>query len=258
MRAPHVGFDLLAGVAQVWVSQRPSSWKRPLSTCSSVCTIARPGAEFKLKTRAHRGGFAQFPMIGRYRFRMLTPDYTQAAFRAALQYSDYVRSGTPDQRDTWSRHHARVQLTGGQRALIGTFTREINILVSSGIWCGDCAAQVPMLDHIAVANPRLHLRLLDRDEHSDFAERIMICGGLRVPTVLFLNEDFEFLSLYGDKSLARMRARAAKLGGAYCDLPGMAVGQDEAAGTLADWVAQVEFAHLIARLSPKLRDRHGD
>jgi Thioredoxin len=189
---------------------------------------------------------------------MLTPDYTQAAFRAALQYEDYLRTGTPDQRDAWARQHGRVRLTDEQRALIASFTREINILVSSGIWCGDCAAQVPMLDHIGAASPRLHLRILDRDEHSDLAEQIKICGGLRVPTVLFLNEDFEFLSLHGDKSLARMRARAAKLEGAGCALPGAAPGADEAAATLADWVREVEFAHLIARLSPKLRQRHAD
>src|SRR4051812_38136564 len=141
---------------------------------------------------------------------MLSPDYTQAKFRAALQYNDYVGSGRPDQRDTWARQHERIRVTAEQRALIGTFTREINILVTSGIWCGDCSAQVPMLDHLAAANPRLHLGILDRDEHEDLSEQVMICGGLRVPTVLFLNEDFEFLALYGDKSLARMRARASR------------------------------------------------
>lgn len=189
---------------------------------------------------------------------MLAPDYTQRKFCAALQYSEYVSSGRPDQRDTWAAHHERVRLTDGQRALIGSFTREINVLVSSGIWCGDCAVQVPMLDHIAAANPRVHLRILDRDEHSDLAERIMICGGLRVPTVLFLNEDFEFLSVHGDKSLARMRARAARLENAHCDLPAAASAQDEMAATLDDWVRELELAHLIARLSPKLRQRHGD
>src|SRR5262245_61659878 len=189
---------------------------------------------------------------------MLALDYIQKRFRAALPYNEYVRTGTPDQGDTWERHHRSIQLTNAQRALITSFTREINILVSCGIWCGDCAAQVPMLDQIVAANHRLHLRILDRDEHPDLAEQVMICGGLRVPTVLFLNEDFEFLSLHGDKSLARMRARAAKLEGAACALPGAAAGTDEGAATLADWGAQFGFAHLIARLSPKLRERHGD
>jgi len=188
---------------------------------------------------------------------MLTPDYTQATFRAALQYTEYLSTGTPDQRDAWARQHGRIHLTSEQRTLIASFTREINILVSSGIWCGDCAAQVPMLDHIAAASPRLRLRIFDRDEHEDLAGQIKICGGLRVPTVLFLNEDFEYLSLYGDKSLSRMRARAAKLEN-VCPLPDAVPGEDEAAATLADWVREVEFAHLIARLSPKLRQRHMD
>ena len=189
---------------------------------------------------------------------MLAPDYIQAKFRAALQYNEYVAAGRPDQRDTWARHHARIRLGGDQLALLAAFTREINILVSSGIWCGDCAAQVPMLDHIAAANPRLRLRIVDRDEHLDLAERVMICGGLRVPTVLFLNEDFEFLAIHRDKSLSRMRARAARLEGAGCAVPGAPVEQDEVAATLTDWVREVELAPLIARLSSKLRERHGD
>jgi hypothetical protein len=86
----------------------------------------------------------------------------------------------------------------------------------------------------------------------------MICGGLRVPTVLFLSEDFEFISIHGDKSLSRLRAKAAKSLGASCPLPAAGVNTDETAATLADWVREFEFAHLVVRLSPKLRERHDD
>lgn len=116
-----------------------------------------------------------------------------------------------------------------------------------------------MLDHIQRASPRaISLRILDRDRNKDLAEPLSICGGLRVPTVVFLNEDFEFVGVMGDATISRYRAKAAKQLGASCPLPGADVPADEIAATLKDWVEQFERTHLLLRLSAKLRERHGD
>jgi thiol-disulfide isomerase/thioredoxin len=190
---------------------------------------------------------------------VISPDLLRHYFDSALAYLAYIATGSPHHQESWSLVHARVRLTTQQHALVSSFTRRVNVLTLSGMWCGDCAQQVPMLDHIARANPGvLHTRYLDRDQAKDLAERVRICGGLRVPTVLFMNEDFEFLSLYGDKSLNRLRAIARRSLGAACEVPGAPMEQDEAALTMQDWVEEFERAHLIARLSPRLRERHGD
>jgi thiol-disulfide isomerase/thioredoxin len=190
---------------------------------------------------------------------MLTSDLLRSTFQVALPYERYVLTGTPDQQKGWARVHESVALTSDQRAVLGGMTRRIHILVTSGMWCGDCAQQVPMLDHIARAsNNALQLALVDRDAHKQLADMVRICGGNRVPTVLFANEDFEFLGLYGDKSLARLRAIARRSVGASCVLPSASLDVNEAAATLADWVGECERAHLIARLSPRLRERHND
>lgn len=86
----------------------------------------------------------------------------------------------------------------------------------------------------------------------------MLCGGLRVPVVLILNEDFDVLSVEGDRSLARYRALAARQLGPACPLPGAPVPDDEVAATRQDWVDAFERAHLMARLSTKLRQRYAD
>ncbi len=190
---------------------------------------------------------------------MLDPAFLRATFDAALPYDAYVATGTPDQRASWAAFHARVLPTPAQRDLIASFTRRVHILVSSGTWCGDCVQQVPMLDHIARVNAEsLRLRIVDRDRHAELAEQIRICGGLRVPTVLFLNEDFEFVGLSGDQVLARFRAKARAKLGASCPLPGAPVPADEIAATFQGWLDEVERAHLLCRLSPKLRERHAD
>lgn len=190
---------------------------------------------------------------------MLNVDVLAAKFAAGLGYGAYVETGKPQHREAWAAAGERVRLTEAQWGLISSFTRRINILVLSGTWCGDCVAQCPMLAAIAAANPgRIDLRLLDRDEHVDLSERARICGGLRVPTAIYMNEDHEFVSLLGDRTLTRYRALAAKQLGASCPLPGAEVPAEEVAATLQDWVDETERVHLVLRLSPKLRQRHGD
>jgi thiol-disulfide isomerase/thioredoxin len=190
---------------------------------------------------------------------MLTPEFFRAKFEQGLPFEKYVAGGRPDQRANWGRHSGAVTLTQPQERMLQAFRREMRVLVTSGLWCGDCAVQVPMLARIAAANPVIQLRILDRDEHSDLAERIRICGGLRVPTAVFLNEDFEFMSILGDKTLTRLRSQAARAGaGAFCELPSAGAPMDMVGGTVADWLLEFERVQLMLLLSPKLRDRHGD
>ena len=128
----------------------------------------------------------------------------------------------------------------------------------SGIWCGDCVQQGPLLERIAEANPLLELRFCDRDEHAELAEALQINAGLRVPVVVFMAEDYEPVSIYGDRTLCRYRALAAKQLGPSCPLPGAPVDDDELAATLQDWLDEFERVHLVLRLSGRLREKHGD
>ncbi len=73
-----------------------------------------------------------------------------------------------------------------------------------------------------------------------------------------MNEDFDFLALVCDRTLSRYRAMAQRNLGASCPLPGAPVDGRELAQTRRDWVDEFERAHLICRLSTKLRARHED
>jgi thiol-disulfide isomerase/thioredoxin len=198
---------------------------------------------------------------------MLPPHLFASKFAAALPYLAYIETAKPNERANWDAFHARVHLTEAQRTLIRGFQRRINVLVLSGTWCGDCVQQCPMLDHIAGVHPApvnsadapgIDLRFLDRDQHRDLADPLMICGGLRVPTVIFLNEEFEFLGILADRTLSRYRALAAKYLGPSCPLPGAPVPTDEIDATLQDWINEFERISLLLRLSPKLRQKHAD
>ena len=46
----------------------------------------------------------------------------------------------------------------------------MRVLCISGIWCGDCVQQGPLLERIAQANKCIDLRWIDRDQHADFTK----------------------------------------------------------------------------------------
>jgi len=190
---------------------------------------------------------------------MLSTEVLKRAFDSGLEYRGYVDAGKPAEVENWSAFAARVRLSTPQRHLLSGFTRAMPVLCLSGTWCGDCVQQVPMFDEIQrAAGGKVRVRYLERDAHKDIAEALKICGGQRVPVVVFMNEDFEFVGLAGDRTLSRYRALAARMLGASCPLPGAPVPEDEIAATLQDWVEEFERAQLLLRLSGKLRQRHGD
>jgi hypothetical protein len=113
-----------------------------------------------------------------------------AKFQEALPYAEFMaRHGTPAYDARWRRTFEQVTLTPAQRELLGQFTRETNVLVLAGAWCGDCSAQCPIFDRFAEAAPVLTVRYLDRDAHPDAQRELRINGGDRVPVVVFFSED---------------------------------------------------------------------
>ena len=178
-------------------------------------------------------------------------------FESGMDYETYLATDK-EKGDKWLEFGKNVMLTAEQKQLLAGFTREMKVLVVSGIWCGDCVQQGPLMQAIADASDRIDLRWLDRDAHMQLAEKVIVNKGLRVPMVIFLAEDYELVSVYGDRVLARYRAMAEKKLGIACPLPGAKVSEDEMATTLQDWLDEFERVQLLLRLSTRLREKHGD
>ena len=194
-------------------------------------------------------------------------DYA-AKFDQGLSYADFLgRYGSDEHRRRWAALHAEVTLTAAQRELLAGFRREMKVLCLAGAWCGDCVNQCPIFDHFAAATPRLQVRYLDRDDHADLAASLRICGGARVPVVVFLSEDGQLCGLYGDRTLAKYRQIAAQqLGaqlagaqqsGASCPT-GIGADTPLLAAVTQDWLDEFERVQWMLRVSPRLRQLHGD
>ena len=181
-------------------------------------------------------------------------------FSAALPLADFLaKHGTPADRSRWDGARAAITLTDAQKQLLGKFTRETNVLVLAGAWCGDCISQCPAFDRFAEAAPVLKVRYLDRDAHPDVQQALKINGGDRVPVAVFFSEDGFEVARYGERTLARYRQLAGQPAAGDGCATGLGLGKDPVqARVVQEWLDQLERVQWILRLSPRLRRKHGD
>ncbi len=185
---------------------------------------------------------------------MLSPWFEQALpFEAFVDDADLMHQGT------WRERWDRLALSEAQQATVSGFTRTMRILCLTGRWCGDCALQGAALGRIAeAAGDRVDLRFLERGEHTaPLVVASMINAGTRVPVTWLMAEDGAPAARMGDRTLSRYRSMARKALGDTSNVNATSP-EDPVREVLQEVLDEVERVQLLLRLSPRLRQRHGD
>lgn len=185
-------------------------------------------------------------------------------YSSGVSYDDFLAQYANDnQRQRWAAKRETLVLHDDHQKLLGEFKRKMHVLCMAGAWCGDCVDQCPMFAVLEEASPNIEVRYVDRDDcDPGLKEWIKVCGGNRVPVVVFLNEDFQSTGMYGDRTLAKYRNMVENLTGAACSTGISATpqgGMDPLTeSVLHEWVGQFERNQWIMRTSTRLREKHGD
>lgn len=183
----------------------------------------------------------------------------QTKFESGLEYCAFLEKyGSDQHRSRWSGVHEQVVLLPQQSELLAGFVRDMKVMVLAGAWCGDCVNQCPIFNHFAAASAKIQIRYFDRDDNADLGEILSTCGAHRVPSVLFLSEDYYVCGRYGDRTLAKYREVAEKQLGPAC--PTGIGGEDQSVlnAVTEQWLNEFERIQLMLRLSGRLREMHGD
>jgi hypothetical protein len=180
-------------------------------------------------------------------------------YRLGLPLSDFVAKYANDgQKQRWKGVDAQVTLTTPQKQLLNSFTRPMKVLCLAGAWCGDCINQCPIFEHFTVAAPVIAVRYLDRDEHADVQQALQINGGNRVPVLVFFSEDGHEVARYGERTLSKYRQMMREQTGSSCPTGIILSGDPLLNQVTQDWLNEFERVQWILRLSPRLRQLHGD
>lgn len=186
-------------------------------------------------------------------------DFWRRAFAQAKPYEDYLAASDEVHAAKWRNLEELVVLPAAARQTLEVFTRKIQVLVYSGVWCGDCVRQGPILHAIAqAAAPNVDLRFLERADGSAIGDELHVNGAAKVPVALFLSEDCFEVARFGDRTLSVYRRMAEAQLGPACSTGLVAPAPEELAQEAQEWTDLFERVHIVLRLAPMLRERYGD
>jgi hypothetical protein len=178
--------------------------------------------------------------------------------KQGLCYADFLtKYGSEGDRRRWQQVWSKTRLIPEQESLLRSFVREMHVLCMAGAWCGDCVEQCPIFQVFEELSAVIHVRYLDRDAFPQLKELLTICGGARVPQVVFFSEDMQEVGRYGDRTLAKYRQMATSLAGSACSTGNLGEAQQHAE-VIQGWLNEFERIQLILRTSPRLREKHAD
>jgi hypothetical protein len=188
-------------------------------------------------------------------------DFWRNYFENAMEYEEYLdsfRESNPKDVDRWIEAEKRIpELSDEQRKRLKGFNRELNVLIYSGVWCGDCVRQGPILKKIVEeCDNNVNLRIIERDYSKELQDELRIVGALRVPMMVFLSEDFWEVARFGERTLSVYHSKAARDIGRGMDQGILSPGARDRA--MEEWIDIFERVLIMLRLSPPLRNRHND
>jgi hypothetical protein len=179
-------------------------------------------------------------------------------FELGKDYNTYLQEGDPSHVSRWLDSMERIpDLEDDDKKRIQGYNRKMNVLVYSGIWCGDCVRQVPLIKKISdVAGELVQVRIVEREMSPELMEELRLVGAYRVPITIFLSENFWEIGRSGDRTLSVYRAKAAREVG-YEYVKGILTHRARKS-EMTEWIDMFERMFLMLRLSPPLRKKYRD
>ncbi len=78
-------------------------------------------------------------------------------------------------------------------------TKSTNWLLITEGWCGDGANSAPVFARLAEANPNINLKVLLRDENKELMQNYLTNGGMAIPILILLDDDFNEIGVWGPR-----------------------------------------------------------
>ncbi|MCP4547438.1 MAG: thiol reductase thioredoxin [bacterium] len=199
-------------------------------------------------------------MTDRPKYYDIRSEFWQTHFGMAVPWDDYLADSDPVHAGKWvAMQAALTSLSPESARRLSDHERHLKILFYSGVWCGDCVRQGPLLKQIAdAAGSNVDLRFIDRDLSPELRDELRLLGAMRVPVVVFLSEDYHEVGRFGDRLHTVYRTKLEREQGAACSTGLVSPQADELNSERGEWVDIVERMLIMLRLAPPLRARYDD
>jgi hypothetical protein len=147
---------------------------------------------------------------------------TREQFESGMPYDAYKAQMTRN-REQLERNEKELQLQPEDIQAFGSLPQTLNVMALAEDWCGDVIANLPILGKIAQEsagklNVRIHLR--DQPPGEQIMNEHLNQGQFKsIPTVIFLDQDFNERGVWVERPDSVTRAREEKRLALYAQHP---------------------------------------
>jgi hypothetical protein len=92
-----------------------------------------------------------------------------------------------------------VKISDALQQKILNYKKDLTLLVLTESWCGDAAHIIPVINKVAVLNPKIKLRLVFRDENEPLMCHFLTNGGKAIPKLIAVNKDADVEFTFGPR-----------------------------------------------------------
>jgi hypothetical protein len=121
---------------------------------------------------------------------------------SALTAQQYVESMDTN-RELFEENAAATVLTAGERGFFAALPAPLDVLVLTEDWCGDSAANLPIVARLAQETGGLTLHILRREGNEDISDRYQLDDGRNhIPTYIVLDAELNEIGHFIERPAA--------------------------------------------------------
>jgi hypothetical protein len=114
----------------------------------------------------------------------------KSIFYSGQPFETWLAAAEGDRRRQMAQALAAQPLEPHVQAALSALPRPVYVVAIAEPWCGDVRRHVPVLERIAQAAPKLHVRYISREQHPDVFVRFLTNGGEAIPKFVYLSEQW--------------------------------------------------------------------
>ncbi|MBN2731689.1 MAG: thioredoxin family protein [Balneolaceae bacterium] len=134
-------------------------------------------------------------------YRTLIDNLLEQGLTTGPKQSDEMKHYTKMNVQRMKRLDKTIELNSSLKNTIDKIDEPWIWLVLTEAWCGDAAQNIPVINKIAEASPKIELKLILRDEHLDIMDAYLTNGGRSIPKLICLHaKTFEEVGTWGPRA----------------------------------------------------------
>lgn len=121
-------------------------------------------------------------------------------FDQGVSFRTFILNQEAADRGKFMKYYIPMDIKEGFRYRVNQISSEINILGVVEGWCPDCHINLSILEKLISTNHNITLRLITTNDAGTRLDKYNENGALKVPTFIFLNDDFIEKAAFIEKS----------------------------------------------------------